>query len=301
MMNRIRGRSLLTSAIVSSVVFAPLGATSAAVGTPSRSVVPNCSLTEEKPGQAEGGKYKLRGNGFTGTKTVQISGKSGSSQPAAVSKGAFEARGLAYDTYTVMTSKGLSVTCSKPAEPGKASELTPEEQYSKGHADGLKAMKESCENTKPKQGAAALDPNYEKGHMAGVADAIKTICKDAAQKPGGTGGEIAVTGVSARVNFPQMNAASCFPTPPTEFTGAIAATGPGTVSYRWIFKNSNPSQEFVANFTAEDKVRPTVSESKQYDLTTSGKVSGWAQIEITSGPSKGMKSNQASFEWTCPK
>ncbi|MFD7283305.1 hypothetical protein ACFV80_41535 [Streptomyces sp. NPDC059862] len=65
---------------------------------------------------------------------------------------------------------------TKPEKPGQSEQEQARAEFIQGQKDGFALGRELCEAAEPKQGVAALDPNYERGFESGKKSAIDRFC-----------------------------------------------------------------------------------------------------------------------------
>ncbi|MFI8518201.1 hypothetical protein ACIGEZ_10330 [Streptomyces sp. NPDC085481] len=161
-------------------VLAPLTISSLLLGSvaltmSSAQAVPSATCTVKE--SATAGKFDVTGKGWkpgkivffesnnthTATRTANAAGE--------VSVTAFFPAG----TITALQPGVPEATCGTVKE---TEQKDAQEQYRMGYRQGVADTKEDCKKEPPKQGVAALDPNYEKGYNAGAAAVLASaLCK----------------------------------------------------------------------------------------------------------------------------
>ncbi|MFD8979397.1 hypothetical protein [Streptomyces sp. NPDC059564] len=166
-MNRLMRLAVLTPLVASSLAFgsAALLAGSAQAAAPSMT----CTLTDSATldGVAvlvTGAKPGVR----VDIVAVGVGSSSGPANAAGQATGGFSPKG----GKVTATQDGATVACTT----AEADQQDARAQYSAGFQKGLADTRTACKMQPPPQGAAPLDPNYEKGYAAGAQAALDKFC-----------------------------------------------------------------------------------------------------------------------------
>ncbi|MER5776780.1 hypothetical protein ABT144_21265 [Streptomyces sp. NPDC002039] len=136
---------------------------------------------------------EFTGTGFPPNSKVAIGAAANSGSPTTTkADGTFRyvLPGTAEDVKTAqLTATGTngSATCvlaattpnelpNDPQKDPKTEQEDAQSQFRKGFAAGIVDARDDCKKTSPKQGAAAIDPNYEKGYLAGQEAGFNRYC-----------------------------------------------------------------------------------------------------------------------------
>jgi hypothetical protein len=168
--------ALLAPVLVSGLALGPAVAAAAPTAKAPASATavakPQCVVSKAAPADK---MVEVKGTGFPARKIVAIIETSGEATTTGKVKrdGTFAVPGLPQGKYRASLGKE-TVKC-RSAE--KAAQKDAKKQLADGYKDGFALVKKNCKNNKPLKAAVPLDPNYEKGHDAGRADAFKVFCK----------------------------------------------------------------------------------------------------------------------------
>lgn len=170
-MNRKIRLAVLAPLTISSLLLGSVALTmSSAQAVPSAT----CTVTDSKTA----GKFDVSGKGWKPGKTVFL--EANNTHTASLktnANGEFSS--------TDFFPAGATITALQPGVPeatcGTAKDTEQkdaQEQYRMGYRQGVADTKADCKKDAPKQGVAALDPNYEKGYNAGAAAVLASaLCK----------------------------------------------------------------------------------------------------------------------------
>ncbi|WP_190344367.1 hypothetical protein [Streptomyces venezuelae] len=173
--------TLLSSAVIGASALLLPGSTAVAT-TPAAT----CTLTAEF--DARTSAIHVDGAGFPANSEVRISDPGGPGQIVkADAAGAFRfsAPGTPEDAARIKitaTGKNVQVPCTLVGAPAPKDPKQEQEeartQFRKGFADGRDDARDDCEKTPPKPGITGLNPDYERGYIAGQNAGFARFCQD---------------------------------------------------------------------------------------------------------------------------
>ncbi|MFE7513854.1 hypothetical protein ACFU8I_21915 [Streptomyces sp. NPDC057540] len=160
-------------------VLAPLTVSSLLLGSVALTVgsaqaVPSATCTVKQSTQAN--KFNVSGKDFKPGKTILVEGGNSTATLKANANGEFSVTDFfPAGEVTAVQIGGHSVTCGTVKQ---TEQKDAQNQYRMGYRQGVADTKADCKKNAPKQGVAALDPNYEKGYNAGAAAVLASaLCK----------------------------------------------------------------------------------------------------------------------------
>ncbi|MFE3578603.1 hypothetical protein [Streptomyces vinaceus] len=185
--------------IASSLMFG----SAAVFAIPGAHAAPMVSCTITPHPDAPNPVLEVTGSGFPPNSTVQVYGPPTSVDAAGAFRVVFP--GTAADAGKVAaTAGGASTACvlagtttpnnqtkdqQKPQDQQQPQDQQKEDQtkgnaseeFRKGFREGNNNARDDCKKGAPKQGVAGIDPNYEKGYLAGQDAGFKRYCSDSTQ------------------------------------------------------------------------------------------------------------------------
>ncbi|MEV8535095.1 hypothetical protein [Streptomyces sp. NPDC051211] len=173
--------TLLSSAVIGASVLLPV---SAAVAAP-----PAATCTVTPMFDANSSVIHFDGAAFPANSEVRLSPDSGAGSGVVVktdAAGAFRhtSPGEPNDAATVKvtaTGTNVQVPCrlvgAPPEKDPKQEQEEARTQYRQGFQDGRNDARDDCRKTPPKPGLTGLDPNYEKGYLAGQDFGFERFCQ----------------------------------------------------------------------------------------------------------------------------
>ncbi|MFI8419669.1 hypothetical protein [Streptomyces sp. NPDC085479] len=165
---------------IRNAVLAPLAASSLLIGsvafsTSAAQAAPSATCSV-KP-SATGGTVDVSGKGFRPGKAYLIEGGGQTSTGTANAKGEISSTGF-FKPGQEITALQAGTPETKCGTVEEAEQKDAQEQYRMGYRQGVSDTREDCKKKEPKPGVAQIDPNYEKGYIAGSAAALASaFCK----------------------------------------------------------------------------------------------------------------------------